>query len=104
MVYFSERKSAVSYSADLVRLHTDRLYVVLPPTPEYSSSRTFILLPKLYAPAAPHFVPAKNKLAPNEIQAHTSMFAPATNDGYYELGLDAAKIVQEALTRLEHRN
>lgn len=29
-----------------------------------------------------------------------SMFAPATNDGYYELGLDAAKIVQEALTRL----
>ena len=74
------------------------LYVMLPPTPpEHTSSRTFILLPKLYTPAAPHFVPAKNGLASNEIQAHTNMFAAATNDGYYELGLNAAKIIQEAL-------
>jgi len=27
-----------------------------------------------------------------------NMFAAATNDGYYELGLKAAKIIQEALT------
>ena len=75
-----------------------RLYVLLPPTPpRYLSSRTFILLPKLYTPAAPHFLPAKNGLATEEILAHTGMFSAATNDGYYELGLDTAKIIQEAL-------
>jgi hypothetical protein len=51
----------------------------------------------MYAPAAPHFLPAKNGLASNEIKAHMNMFAAATNDGYYELGLNAAKIIQEAL-------
>ncbi|KAK2466069.1 hypothetical protein APHAL10511_001711 [Amanita phalloides] len=74
-------------------------YVHLPPAPpQHTSSRTFIVLPKLYAPAALHFLPAKNGLASDEIQAHVGMFAAATNDGYYELGLAAAKIIREALT------
>ncbi|KAF8631606.1 hypothetical protein AX15_002353 [Amanita polypyramis BW_CC] len=80
------------------------LYVSLPPTPpRHLSSRTFILLPKLYTPAAPHFLSVKNGLATNEIQAHTGMFAAATNDGYYELGLDTAKIIREALASANAR-
>ncbi|KIL70239.1 hypothetical protein M378DRAFT_175531 [Amanita muscaria Koide BX008] len=74
------------------------LYVLLPPTPpQHMSSRTFILAPKLYTPAASHFSPAKNGLAADEIKGHTGMFAAATNDGYYELGLTATKLIQDAV-------
>ncbi len=87
-----------------MHLHMDSLYVRLPPAPRpryyppgEQRSRTFILLPKSNAPAAPHFVPVKNRLATNEIRAHTGMFAATTNDGYHELGFDVAKIIQGAL-------
>ncbi|KAM6496053.1 hypothetical protein JOM56_008759 [Amanita muscaria] len=74
------------------------LYVLLPPTPpQHMSSRTFILAPKLYTPAASHFSPAKNGLAADEIKGHTGMFAAATNDGYYELGLTTTKLIQDAV-------
>ena len=74
------------------------MYVSLPPSPpQYTSSRTFILLPKLYTAAAAHFSPANNGLAVDEVRGHTGMFAAGTNDGYYELGLDAARFIQEAM-------
>ncbi|KAF8351628.1 hypothetical protein F5887DRAFT_216349 [Amanita rubescens] len=74
------------------------LYVLLPPAPpEHRNSRTFILLPWSDAPAAPHFVPVENSLATNEIWAHMGMFAATTNDGYHELEVDVAKIIEDAL-------
>ncbi|KAF8628712.1 hypothetical protein AX17_005935 [Amanita inopinata Kibby_2008] len=77
-------------------------YTLMPPTPpQYMASRTFISLPKAGAPAASKFLPAKNNLAADEIQAHIGMFAPVTNDGYYELGLDAVGIIREASKSLE---
>lgn len=38
-----------------------------------------------------------NGLAPDELQAHTGMFAAKTNDGYYGLGLETSKIIREAV-------
>ncbi|EIN10898.1 hypothetical protein PUNSTDRAFT_125531 [Punctularia strigosozonata HHB-11173 SS5] len=92
-------------------------YTLLPPLPSHDTPRTFIVLPKpppvlkeahapastsagdsaLAAEAHKHFVPAKNSLAEDEVQAHTSMFEAKTNDGYYELGLQTAKVIREAL-------
>jgi hypothetical protein len=42
-------------------------------------------------------MPVKNSLALDELQAHTGMFGPKTNDGYYELGLETAKIIRESV-------
>ncbi|KAJ7904693.1 hypothetical protein B0H14DRAFT_2491463 [Mycena olivaceomarginata] len=73
-------------------------YTYLPPTPLlHSSERTFIVLPKKNAKAAPHFVLARNGLASDELEAHTGMFSGKTNDGYYDLGLQAAQVIREAV-------
>jgi hypothetical protein len=83
----------------------DSLYALLPPAPpEHRSSRTFILLPWSDAPAAPHFVPVENRLATNEMWAHMGMFAATTNDGYDELEVDVAKIIEEALFQCNSLN
>ncbi|KAF8897696.1 hypothetical protein BD779DRAFT_1432913 [Infundibulicybe gibba] len=73
-------------------------YTYLPPSPPvYQQPMTFIVLPKKNSRAPSHFLPAKNELAPDELQAHTGMFDAKTNDGYYELGLAAARIIREAV-------
>jgi hypothetical protein len=36
-------------------------------------------------------------LALDELQAHTGMFSGKTNDGYYELGLETARIIRESV-------
>ncbi|KAF7352637.1 Catalytic protein [Mycena venus] len=73
-------------------------YTYLPPTPLLSNSeRTFIVLPKKNAPAGPHFVLARNGLASDEVEAHTGMFSGKTNDGYYDLGLQTAQVIREAV-------
>jgi len=72
-------------------------YTVIPATPPFSEARMFIVLPKHATRQFAYFLPASNKLAPDEIQAHTGMFGAKTNDGYYELGLAAAKIIRESL-------
>jgi hypothetical protein len=73
-------------------------YTYLPPTPLlHSSERTFIVLPKKNTKAAPHFVLARNGLASDELEAHTGMFSGKTNDGYYDLGLQAAQVIREAV-------
>ncbi|KAJ6515703.1 hypothetical protein C8R45DRAFT_810422 [Mycena sanguinolenta] len=73
-------------------------YTYLPPTPLLSSSeRTFISLPKKNARAERHFVLARNGLAVDEVEAHTGMFSGKTNDGYYDLGLQTAQVIREAV-------
>jgi len=73
-------------------------YTFLPPTPFIdNSARTFIVLPKANSRYAPYFLEARNGLAPDELQAHTGMFSPKKNDGYYELGLETVKIIREAV-------
>ncbi len=46
---------------------------------------------------------APNTLAENEVRAHVTMFEPTRNDGYYQLGLEAAAVIRHAITngRLE---
>ncbi|GLB33969.1 putative serine esterase (DUF676) [Lyophyllum shimeji] len=72
-------------------------YALIPATPPFSAARTFIVLPKRDTRQFAYFLPASNSLAPDELQAHTGMFGAKTNDGYYELGLAAAKIIRESL-------
>lgn len=78
--------------------HDNRFYTYLPPVPLMNSNaRTFVVLPKRNARSANNFVPAKNGIAPDELQAHTGMFSAKTNDGYYELGLETVKVIREAV-------
>ncbi|KAK0498596.1 hypothetical protein EDD18DRAFT_1104114 [Armillaria luteobubalina] len=73
-------------------------YTYLPPVAlVHPNARTFIVLPKKNAHSAGNFLPANNGVAPDELQAHTGMFGAKTNDGYYELGLQTAKIIREAV-------
>ncbi|KAJ7498749.1 hypothetical protein FB451DRAFT_1202900 [Mycena latifolia] len=73
-------------------------YTYLPPTPLlHDSVRTFIVLPKKNSPAEPYFVLARNGLAPDELEAHTGMFSGKTNDGYYDLGLQTAQLIRDAV-------
>jgi len=76
----------------------DRFYALLPPSPPANlSSRTFCLLPEPSSDAFQRFVPALNTLAENEVRAHVNMFAPTKNDGYYQLGLEAAAVIRQAI-------
>ncbi|KAF9006577.1 hypothetical protein BDQ17DRAFT_1423440 [Cyathus striatus] len=71
-------------------------YTVLPPSaPAFLTSRSFIVLPKPASPEFSYFLPAYNKLAHDEVQAHTGMFSARTNDGYYNLGLATAQLIQK---------
>lgn len=73
-------------------------YTYLPPTPLLrDTDRTFIVLPKKNTPAAPYFVLARNGLAVDELEAHTGIFSAKTNDGYYDLGLQTAQLIREAI-------
>ncbi|KAK0206358.1 hypothetical protein DFS33DRAFT_583819 [Desarmillaria ectypa] len=73
-------------------------YTHLLPVPQvHPNARTFIVLPKKNARFAANFLQANNGVAPDELQAHTGMFSAKTNDGYYGLGLETAKVVREAV-------
>ncbi|KAJ7240306.1 hypothetical protein B0H12DRAFT_55523 [Mycena haematopus] len=77
---------------------TRSFYTYLPPTPLLNTSeRTFVVLPKKNTPAERHFVLARNGLAADEVEAHTGMFSGKTNDGYYDLGLQTAQVIREAV-------
>ncbi|KAI0065903.1 hypothetical protein BV25DRAFT_1797809 [Artomyces pyxidatus] len=74
-------------------------YTLIPQSrPAHPSARTFIILPKS-SMALPYFLPANNNLAPDEVQAHMGMFEAATNDGYYQLGLDTAGLIRQAVMK-----
>ncbi|KAF5390037.1 hypothetical protein D9757_003866 [Collybiopsis confluens] len=73
-------------------------YTLLPSIPlVHNLDRTFMILPDTDKRAMEHFVPAVNNTAADELQAHTGMFAPHSNDGYYKLGLETAGIMREAV-------
>jgi len=73
-------------------------YTYLPPIPPiHMSPRTFIVLPQRNILAYSRFIPARNTIAPDELQAHTGMFAGKTNDGYYDLGLVTSKFIRESI-------
>jgi len=75
-------------------------YTFLPVSmPRFLTSRTFAVLPGYGSPAARRFVACNNAVAEDEIQAHTSMFDSALNDGYYELGLEVARNIEDAYER-----
>ena len=75
-----------------------RFYTLIPPAPPaHVSPRTFCLLPESSSDAFQCFVPAHNALAENEVRAHVSMFEPTKNDGYYQLGLEAAAVIRQAI-------
>ncbi|KIJ70117.1 hypothetical protein HYDPIDRAFT_121556 [Hydnomerulius pinastri MD-312] len=74
-------------------------YVFLPASPPaHPNARTFVVLPTRSSPAFAHYLPAPNCVATDEVQAHTGMFEPRNNDGYYQLGLATAKAIREAVT------
>jgi hypothetical protein len=68
-----------------------------PAPPAHISPRTFCLLPESSSDAFQRFIPARNTLAENEVRAHVTMFEPTKNDGYYQLGLEAAAVIREAI-------
>ncbi|KAF9453026.1 hypothetical protein P691DRAFT_771759 [Macrolepiota fuliginosa MF-IS2] len=73
-------------------------YVHLPEAPPtHLIPRTFIVQPKRTSREWKHFTAARNGQAADEVQGHTSMFKPKMNDGYYNLGLDTAKVIRQAL-------
>lgn len=72
-------------------------YTLLPAKPpQHPEPRTFIILPKNPS-QRDHFIPAPNGVAEDEIEAHTGMFQGSTNDSYYALGLETAKLVRETV-------
>jgi hypothetical protein len=78
-------------------------YTLLPPRPPaFAHARTFCILPKDDGAGLGCFVAATNGVAGNEIDAHTGMFEGRTNDGYYQLGLDAAALVCGAHLSKKH--
>ncbi|KAF8524581.1 hypothetical protein BU17DRAFT_84618 [Hysterangium stoloniferum] len=74
-------------------------YTYLPGKPPTNPHpRTFIILPKANMRSASHFIPAHNSLALDEVSAHMSMFEGTSNDGYYDLGLQTAQTIRDAIT------
>jgi len=73
-------------------------YTYLPGKPPLNPNpRSFIILPQPNTQYAPYFVQAHNSLALDEVAAHTGMFQGTSNDGYYDLGLQTAQAVREAV-------
>ncbi|KAN0109331.1 hypothetical protein V8E52_009375 [Russula decolorans] len=69
-----------------------------PSSPANPSAQTICLLLEPSLDAFQRFVPAPNTLAENEVRAHVTMFEPTKNDGYYQLALEAAAVVRQAIT------
>ncbi|KAG9046548.1 hypothetical protein FS837_004204 [Tulasnella sp. UAMH 9824] len=79
-------------------------YTFIPPKGSaHPEPRTFVILPKRKASGSADLDPANyhlaavNNRADDEIDAHTGMFDPKTNDGYYELGLGVVEVIRNAL-------
>ncbi|KAL0573967.1 hypothetical protein V5O48_007982 [Marasmius crinis-equi] len=73
-------------------------YTFLPALPlVHNLDRTFMIIPKGNPKIQSRFLRAENNIAADEVKAHVGMFAANTNDGYYNLGLETARLIQEAL-------
>lgn len=99
----SRRESLSQISPCFVLLIFDRLsrfYVLLPPSaPAFPTPRTFVVLPSRSSPVFTNYIVARNCLTSDEVKAHMGMFDPTQNDGYYELGLETAKIIRDTAAR-----
>lgn len=74
-------------------------YTLLPYMPDKRNDpSTFIVLPSTNSSLRSHFLFSQNNIAENEIEAHMGMFEASTNDSYYGLGLETAKIIREAIS------
>ncbi|UZJ52358.1 hypothetical protein CBS101457_001678 [Exobasidium rhododendri] len=80
------------------------LYNRLPPLPtnslRASHPRTFIILPPQASAALDSFEAIDNKSAPDEIDAHTTMFYTSSSS-YYHLGLRSAALITTCLENEE---
>jgi hypothetical protein len=65
--------------------------------PKQTLSRTFAILPATTHATYDRWRPASNTLATDEVAAHMGMFAPKTNDGFYDLGLAVAQQIGERI-------
>ncbi|KAJ9115950.1 hypothetical protein QFC22_005093 [Naganishia vaughanmartiniae] len=77
-------------------------HTLIPPShPTYPSSRSFCLLPSTTHPLYTSWQPTvfSPTQVEDEVSAHIGMFNARTNEGFYKLGLDVARDVEEALER-----
>lgn len=97
--YASAREQTMSsLSLGMYSREDFSFYTYLPASPPANPSpRTFIVLPQKTLRSYSRFIPARNSIAPDELQAHTGIFAGKTNDGYYDLGLATSKVIRESL-------
>ncbi|WOO85647.1 uncharacterized protein LOC62_07G009144 [Vanrija pseudolonga] len=77
-------------------------FTLIPPK-GFEGKRTFAIVPSSSGATADAWIPASNSRASDEVEAHTGMFNPRTNDGFYDLGLavvrDLGLRLQETLSR-----
>ncbi|KAL1405372.1 hypothetical protein Q8F55_009003 [Vanrija albida] len=77
-------------------------FTLIPPK-GFEGKRTFAIVPSASGATADAWIPASNTRASDEVEAHTGMFNPRTNDGFYDLGLavvrDLGLRLQETLGR-----
>jgi len=78
-------------------VHFHNFYTLLPGTAAHPEPRTFINVPRGASEAYQYHSPNQNSLASDEVEAHTGMFVASTNDGFFELGLRTAEIIQQAI-------
>ncbi|KAL7410976.1 hypothetical protein BDY24DRAFT_371693 [Mrakia frigida] len=79
-------------------------YTLLPQTKGYLLPRTFCVLPQPGGPTRGLWVSAKNSVAKSEVDAHCEMFAPLSNDNYFDLGLRVAETISLAITQSRRRD
>ena len=94
------RKSVTPNTLDCMHSNVSCIsfYTLLPAMPgTRSEESTFVILPPAKSLLRSRFLFSQNNIADNEIEAHMGMFEPSTNDSYYALGLETAKIIREAI-------
>ena len=79
-------------------------YTVLPQTKGYLLPRTFCVLPQPGGPTRGLWVSCKNNLVHSEVEAHCEMFAPLSNDNYFDLGLRVAETISLCITQSRRRD
>jgi hypothetical protein len=65
--------------------------------PKYLLDRSFCVLPVASHPLYSDWIPSISSFAADEVDAHIGMFNAKTNEGFYELGLNVAKVTMEAV-------
>ncbi|KAI5117869.1 hypothetical protein M0805_006571 [Coniferiporia weirii] len=94
----SERMKKLTEIEDSHSVAFRNFYTLVPGKfPDYFRTRMFIALPPNKSSLNSKFLLAQNNIAEDEIQAHTGMFKPNTNDGYHRLGFEVEEIIRGAI-------